>query len=34
MSGMATGLSIFGFLLALLALRIHVGVGMLIGGAG
>ena len=33
MSGMAIGLSIFGGLLALLALRIHVGVGMLIGGA-
>ena len=33
MSGMAIGLSIFAFLLVLLALRIHVGVGMLIGGA-
>ncbi|MDO9195406.1 TRAP transporter large permease [Rhodoferax sp.] len=33
MSGMAIGLSIFGGLLALLALRVHVGVGMLLGGA-
>lgn len=33
MSGMAIGLSIFAGLLVLLALRIHVGVGMLIGGA-
>ena len=33
MSGMAIGLSIFGGLLLLLALRIHVGVGMLIGGS-
>lgn len=33
MSGMAIGLSIFGGLMLLLALRIHVGVGMLIGGS-
>ncbi|ASM79164.1 C4-dicarboxylate ABC transporter permease (plasmid) [Vitreoscilla filiformis] len=33
MSGMAIGLWIFAGLLFLLALRIHVGVGMLIGGA-
>jgi len=33
MSGMTIGLCIFGGLLILLALRIHVGVGMLIGGA-
>ena len=33
MSGMAIGLLIFAGLLVLLALRIHVGVGMLIGGA-
>lgn len=33
MSGMAIGLSIFAGLMVLLALRIHVGVGMLIGGA-
>ncbi|CAN5270354.1 TRAP transporter permease [soil metagenome] len=33
MSGMAIGLSLFGGLLALLALRVHVGVGMLLGGA-
>jgi len=33
MSGMTIGLLIFGGLLALLALRIHVGVGMLIGGS-
>ena len=33
MSGMAIGLLIFAGLLVLLALRIHVGVGMLMGGA-
>jgi tripartite ATP-independent transporter DctM subunit len=33
MSGMAIGLWIFAGLLALLAIRVHVGVGMLIGGA-
>lgn len=33
MSGMSIGLLIFGGLLALLAMRIHVGVGMLIGGS-
>ncbi|MBN8487925.1 MAG: TRAP transporter large permease [Burkholderiales bacterium] len=33
MSGMAIGLSIFAGLMALLAIRVHVGVGMLIGGA-
>ena len=33
MSGMAIGLSIFAGLLVLLALRIHVGIGMLIGGS-
>jgi len=33
MSGIQIGLLIFGGLLALLALRIHVGVGMLIGGS-
>ena len=33
MSGMTIGLLIFGGLLALLAMRIHVGVGMLIGGS-
>jgi tripartite ATP-independent transporter DctM subunit len=33
MSGMGIGLLIFAGLLVLLALRIHVGVGMLIGGA-
>jgi len=33
MSGMAIGLSIFGGLLLLLALRVHVGLGMMLGGA-
>ncbi|MEK8050962.1 TRAP transporter large permease [Ideonella sp. DXS22W] len=33
MSGMAIGLTVFAGLLALLALRVHVGVGMFIGGA-
>ncbi len=33
MSGLAIGLSIFAGLMVLLAMRIHVGVGMLIGGA-
>lgn len=33
MSGMTIGLLIFGGLLGLLAMRIHVGVGMLIGGS-
>jgi C4-dicarboxylate transporter, DctM subunit len=33
MSGMAIGLTIFAGLMVMLALRIHVGVGMLLGGA-
>ena len=33
MSGMAIGLWIFAGLLVLLAMRIHVGVGMFVGGA-
>jgi len=33
MSGMTVGLWIFAILLFLLAIRVHVGVGMFLGGA-